>query len=546
MADTTLAAEPVVRDMPGIEDQLWPIVCATSVLVGVLATVIFVNSDFDDERLFFNGYTQLVGVAARRGDHILGLAHQGSTRRTAELAILLSLALHAAVGLGAGYIFDLPIAAVGSPSSQRDVLAESEVDVPPPADYHWGQNDDAPPPEQAFKKPIVTRLRDLIPPAAQVEPRNLERPVPVAEVPRTHPRSISPRWASARTQVRPNRSKFAGPTRPSSKTCPRRKPWRWCGKSPTRFKFLTPPRRCPTCPSRPRKPATRWAPEARRSRRTTNTSGPRSRRSMPIQTTCPCRRRAAQPAHAPNSVPLPTPQVVAQLPSQAPPARAGAAGPDEANMVSQAGGTPARSDRGDPNFPSAVAPDPGLPARDAAPAGGSPGSRLGAESNVPVERSETSRPPLGPSIAAAGHQDFARGGSLLPTRRGAMDADGRAQPSIEGNAAAEAGEVRAGSPGSNSAHGLPLAIGPARRTVASQTDDGGDGLSADQSARLPRTQAETGLLAPAAARIAEDTTIAGDGRRGNAPGEMTSSLELGQNIGVRPVADHGAARQCPQ
>ncbi len=47
----------------GIEEQLWPIACATAVLMGVLFVVIYVNGDFDDERLLFNGYTQLPAVA---------------------------------------------------------------------------------------------------------------------------------------------------------------------------------------------------------------------------------------------------------------------------------------------------------------------------------------------------------------------------------------------------------------------------------------------------------------------------------------------------
>ena len=52
-----------IETSAGIEDQLWPIVCATAVLTGVLTVVVWVNGDFDDERLIYNGYTQLAAVA---------------------------------------------------------------------------------------------------------------------------------------------------------------------------------------------------------------------------------------------------------------------------------------------------------------------------------------------------------------------------------------------------------------------------------------------------------------------------------------------------
>ena len=77
----------------GIEERLWPIACATAVLVGVLTVVIWVCGDFDDERLLYNGYTQLAAVAVLGAAIIfIGSKVKGRARRTAELAILLSLA----------------------------------------------------------------------------------------------------------------------------------------------------------------------------------------------------------------------------------------------------------------------------------------------------------------------------------------------------------------------------------------------------------------------------------------------------------------------
>src|ERR1700751_2965592 len=95
------------RKQHGIEDQLWPIACATAVLMGVLFVVIWVCGDFDDERLLFNGYTQLGAVAVLGAAIIyIGSKIKGRARRTAELAILLSLSVHAVGGRSAVYLFD--------------------------------------------------------------------------------------------------------------------------------------------------------------------------------------------------------------------------------------------------------------------------------------------------------------------------------------------------------------------------------------------------------------------------------------------------------
>ena len=87
MPEQKSTAGPIASDaQSGIEDQLWPIACSTAVLMGVLTAVISVNGDFDDERLLFNGYTQLLGVA---GLGRIGLMHAQNIAgpvRTAELS----------------------------------------------------------------------------------------------------------------------------------------------------------------------------------------------------------------------------------------------------------------------------------------------------------------------------------------------------------------------------------------------------------------------------------------------------------------------------
>ena len=41
MAERTTSSEPVVRSQrAGIDEQLWPIVCATMVLVGILGVIV--------------------------------------------------------------------------------------------------------------------------------------------------------------------------------------------------------------------------------------------------------------------------------------------------------------------------------------------------------------------------------------------------------------------------------------------------------------------------------------------------------------------------
>ena len=168
----------------GIDEQLWPIVCATMVLVGIVGVIVAANSDFEEERVFLNGYTHLAGLAAAAALLILIASRlKGAARRTAELAILLSLALHTAAGVGAFYLFTSPLGP-GPLDAARDAWPESDDESLPP-DYHWAQDDDQP--EQAFEKSLVTTIRDPqsgdpAPPAAQMQSADMERPAPVAEV----------------------------------------------------------------------------------------------------------------------------------------------------------------------------------------------------------------------------------------------------------------------------------------------------------------------------------------------------------------------------
>ena len=158
---------------------------------------------------------------------------------------------------------------------------------------------------------------------------------------------------------------------------------------------------------------------------------------------------------------------------------------------------------------------------------------------MPVEKSDSSRAPLGPTTASGGAQDFGRGSTLLPARRGAIDGRGRAQPSIEGNSPEDLAELRSGAPGSDLSQGLAMPAGPARRAIASQTEDGGSGPSASQAGRLPRTQGEMGFNLPAAAKIVEEAALSGAGGVASNPGGQTSTLDVGQRIVLRRSGGSG-------
>ena len=550
MAERTLTAGPPARKAPGgIEDQLWPIVCATAVLAGVLTVVIFVNSDFEDERLLLNGYTHLAAVALFAAAIIfLSTRVKNTVRRTAELCILASLAIHGTGGLAAVYLFAGSVtASSGMRGDMSDAVADSDDTPPPPADYHWGENDEQQgnEAEQAFEKPVATAIRDQAPPAAQVQPRNLDRPVPVAEVPRAAKPDFSPLGVGAATEPgrpldvrRPDAAKLETLPPAEALAMVRQKGM----EAPIPEAQRPAPLAMPEAPKESAKsiePGVQaekadkfvWAKVATRSVDPNNNNAPAP----------PPRKMARADVQAPEA--LPAPGVVAQLPSQAPPRTSSVqAGPEAADAISQQGSTLDRSNRDGASMPSTVVPDAGLPAQSSAAEGGSPPSRLEAVSTVAVERSDNTQAPQGPTIASAGTQDFGRGSSLLPTRRGAIGGTGKALPSIEGDTNVDPGEIRAGSPASNLDRGLAAPAGPARRAIASQTEGGGTGLSAGQGATLPRTQAEMGLPLPVASRVADDSNVSGAGGVGPAPGSMTSTLDVGQNVAVRRIAGNGTPR----
>jgi hypothetical protein len=162
------------------DDQMWPVNCAIIVLIGFIVGIVISSSDFSDDRLLYNGYTHLAAIA---GISLLGFwgvyKLQAKVRRRLQLCILLSLLLHLGTTL---YMYchplELPILAMGGLSDS----AEPDDDLVAP-DYNWNQAEE-PEAEQAFETPVNAAVREETPPAAILKPRDVQRPVPVADVPR--------------------------------------------------------------------------------------------------------------------------------------------------------------------------------------------------------------------------------------------------------------------------------------------------------------------------------------------------------------------------
>ncbi len=541
MAERTSSLKPLYRPRPAdLDEQLWPIVCATMILVGILGVLIVVNGDFDEERLFLSGYTHLagLGVAAVLLIFIASLL-KGAARRTAELTLVLSLALHAGAGVGAFYLFTSPLSELNSLDVARDAKPEFD-DEPPPSDDLFAPEEDQGT-EQAFEKVVATTIREQAPPAAQLQPHNMSRPAPMADIRRAPNAEITPLGVGGVPEPsgpldirRPDAAKIEeakplealamvrqkGDELPLPKT-----------EAPAPVAIPEAPKELPKTPDSGAIQADKidWASVAKKAATPNNEPLPPSYKMARVE---------VQPGE-----PLPSKDLVAQLPSLAPLQTSNAlSGPEAADQITQQGSTLERSTRDGAPLPSTVVPDAGLSAQSPAAPGGSPPSRLEAVSTVPVEKSDSSRAPLGSTIASGGVQDFGRGSTLLPSRRGAIGGRGKAQPSIEGDSSEDPSEVRSGAPGSDLSRGLSLPSAPARRAIASQTEDGGSGPSASFAARLPRTQGEMGLNLPTAAKIVENTTLSGAGGAASNPGGQTSTLDVGQHIAIRRTAGSGMPR----
>jgi len=534
MAENVPSSETGARPRSaGVDEQLWPIACATLVLVGILSVVIVNNSDFDEDRLFLNGYTHLagLGIAAALLIYIASRL-KGAARRTAELAILLSLAWHAAAGIGAFYLFNSSLGGSGLTGEVRDTVSEGDDESLPP-DYHWGQDDEQQP-QQAFEKVVDTTLREQAPPAALEQPRKMDRPTPMAEIPRGSKVEITPLGVNESPEPsaplnipRPDAAKIEDGKPPEALAMVRQED----GNLPLPNIDAPAPAALAEAPKEPPKtlePAADLAGKVDKIDWTSvaKNAGESNNESLPPH-------KIARVEVAPND-PLPGRDIIARLPSQAPRQVSGPSGPEAADQISQQGRTLERSDRDGIPQPSAIAPDTGPMGQSPNASDNSPPGRLDAGSIASVEKSDT----LGARIASNGNQDSGGGTGLSPSQRGAIDGRGRVLPGIEGDLHEDPANIRPGSPGSNLSKGLPLPSAAARRAIASQSDGAGSG----QVGGLPRTQSELEIGFSAGGKIAETSAPSGGGGVSPHPGGLISSLDVDPRLTIRRTAGNGTPR----
>jgi hypothetical protein len=149
------------------DDHQWPSNCALLVLAGFSVGAVIAGSDFDDVRLLYNGWTRLAGLALTAGVLLWGMIRlRGAVQRRLQLAVLLSLALHMALGL---YLHQTNVRlAVESPLVDAGLFEESEPVTLP--DYNFNSPQETPP-VQEFERPVATDTPD-----AAAEPMEREPP----------------------------------------------------------------------------------------------------------------------------------------------------------------------------------------------------------------------------------------------------------------------------------------------------------------------------------------------------------------------------------
>jgi hypothetical protein len=540
MADRTSYLEPAVRSRPdAIENQLWPTVCATLVLVGILGVVVWQSSDFEDDRLLLNGYTHLAALGLAAGLIIFIASRlKGAARRTAELAIVFSLAFHAVAAVTVYYLFGSPMSEF-SQDAPRDALIEAGEEPPPP-DYHWGQNDEQEP-EQAFEKSLATKIREQARPDAELKPRNVEKAAQEAEIKPAAKVEVEPLEVAALSQpsrpleiARPEAAKIEEAKTPEAQAMARH-------KADSLSLPTTVPLEPVAVPQAPGESSQGPGPvqvkTGKLDRIDWATVGKMTAPDEPLPPPHKIPRGEPSPGET-----LPSPDIIARLPTQAPPQRRDALpAPDAADRITDPGRSFGDRHRDGVPIPSTVIPDAGLQPQSPPSPGSSAPARLEAASTIAVEKSDLSRAPLGPSIASNGAQDWGAGSHVLPARRGSISGRGTAQPAAAGNMAEDLAELRSGSPASDLSKGMPLASASARRAIASQPEDDGSGRSSSMAGGLPRTQSELHFARPATSRIVENSNLYGAGGIAASPGGQVTSLDIGPKIAIRRFAGTGSA-----
>ncbi len=534
-----VATRPGPTSSADFDEQRWPIVCAIAILVGIVSGIVVAKSDFDDNRLLFNGYSYLAAVVVAAG-LLISVAYwlKDGTRRKAELCIVLSLAVHCACGIAGYFLFSMPIddtamqtdAAAGSAAADQDLIAP---------DYHWTQAEE-PDAVQSYEAPVATPVREQPRQAAAMESRNMDRPTPVNEIPRAVKAELTPLGAAAATapgeplDIHRAKAADAKEAKPAEALAMARRQGNEMAL-PKGDAVVSLPELQPA-----KEPAKNLEPTAIKNDKVDWASltpkTPDAKAAVP--------RRVAR-SQSDTGEGLPPLGAMAQLPTQAPPkTTAPQAGPDAADKISRQAESPERSNRG-LSLPSTVLADAGAPSQLPPAAGSSLPSRLAANSSVAVEGSEDSHAPLGPTNAAMGTQAQGRGRGALPARIGSAYGEGHAQPSIAGATNEDSASLRLGSSNSDLVYGVASPFAAARRATASETARGGSQSAPNLSNTLARTRATNGIDLPVATAPSETVAMAGAGGTADRPGGATSKLEVGQNIRVQRTAGPASPRGSP-
>lgn len=192
-----------------VEDQLWPVNLAIVILAGFVVGLILAISRFDDPRLFYNAYFQLLTVGLTLVVWFVGVRWvRGRLQQRIKIAALFSLLVHLwlLLSLGVGYY-----RLVVQPKPGLDKVEEiAELTVP---EYAESVMEDSEAPSE-YHRPVDTPLPQAQVPQSPKEPE--QHRVPGLEKPseaipqRSQPDPLPPLPLQRREVAQPHRGELSG------------------------------------------------------------------------------------------------------------------------------------------------------------------------------------------------------------------------------------------------------------------------------------------------------------------------------------------------
>ncbi len=165
------------------DEQQWPINVALLILGAFVAGVVLAASDFDDPRVFYNGWVRMLGVLMTMGLLFAAVVYlQRKVMRRVQLCVLVSLLFHLCLALYLHQHFLRLLAQEELRRARHEEAVYQPITVP---DYHWEQIEQ-PETRQSFEEPVETQ--DLVDAEPEpLEPQAIERPMPTREKPDVEP-----------------------------------------------------------------------------------------------------------------------------------------------------------------------------------------------------------------------------------------------------------------------------------------------------------------------------------------------------------------------